>query len=78
MDNITEVVALLRHQAHLEQQLLNGPGTAVAAEQDLILTRRRLASHPEALSAVLQTARALHCTPDAISPQDVAHWSAVD
>jgi hypothetical protein len=58
MDNIAEVVALLRHQAQLEQQLLNGQGIAVVTEQDLLPTRRRLASHAEALSAVLQTARA--------------------
>jgi hypothetical protein len=76
MDNVAEVVALLRRQAQLEQQLLNGQGIAVVTEQALLLTRRRLASRPEALSAVLQTARALHRTPDAVSTQDVTHWSA--
>jgi hypothetical protein len=76
MDNVTEVVALLRRQAELEQQLMTGRGIAVRTEQDLILTRRRLAAHPEALRAVLQTARALYRTPDAVSAQDVAQWSA--
>jgi len=74
MDNVTEVVALLRQQAELEHQLLNGGGTAVAAEQQLDLTRRRLAQHPHALNAVLQTARALRRTPEAVSARDVADW----
>lgn len=76
MDNVTEVVALLRKQAELEQQLMDGRGIPVLTEQDLIITRRRLAAHPEALRAALQTARALHRTPDAVSAHDVAHWSS--
>lgn len=72
MDNVTEIVTLLRRQAELELQLLNGHSTAVTTEQELEATRRRLASHPQALSAVLQTARALRRTPDAVSVRDVA------
>lgn len=74
MDNVTEVVALLRQQAELERQLLNGDGTAVAAEQQLRVTRLRLAEHPHALNAVLHTARALKRTPEAVSERDVAVW----
>jgi len=74
MDNVTEVVALLRQQAELERQLLDGDGTAVAAERELDITRRRLAQHPNALNAVLQTARALRRTPDAVSARDVSDW----
>jgi hypothetical protein len=40
-------------------------------------TRHRLAAHPQALNAVLHTARALRRTPDAISAQDVADWSCI-
>ena len=76
MDNITEVVALLRQQAELERELLNGRGTAVAAERALDITRQRLAQHPQALNAVLQTARALRRTPDAVSAWDVVHWNS--
>jgi hypothetical protein len=32
MDNVTEIVALLRKQADLEIQLINGHGTAIATE----------------------------------------------
>jgi hypothetical protein len=74
MDNIVEVVTLLRHQSELEMQLLHGDGTAVATEHALEATRHRLAVHPQALNAVLQTARALGRTPDHISAQDVRAW----
>jgi hypothetical protein len=74
MDNVIEVVALLRKHSELELQILNGHGTAVAMEQELAATVRRLAAHPHALNAVLQTARALRRTPDAVSVREVANW----
>ena len=74
MDNIVEVVTLLRQQSDLELRLLHGDGTAAATENALEATRRRLAAHPHALNAVLQTARALGRTPDRISAQDVRAW----
>jgi hypothetical protein len=76
MDNITEVVALLRKQTELERELLNGRNSAVSVERDLEVTLRRLAAHPHALSAVLQTARALRRAPDAATEQQVADWSS--
>ena len=74
MDNITEVVTLLRQQSELETQLIHGDGTAAATEHALEATRRRLAAHPQALNAVLQTALALRRAPDRISAQDVRAW----
>ena len=74
MDNVIEVVGLLRKHSELELQILNGRGTAVAMEQELEATVRRLAAHPHALNAVLQTARALRRTPDAVSAREVADW----
>jgi len=62
----------------LELQILNGHGTAVATERELEATVRRLAAHPHALSAVLQTARALRRTPDAVSVKEVADWGCAD
>jgi len=38
---------------------MNGHGNAVATEHEFEATCRRLVAHPEALNAVLQTARAL-------------------
>jgi hypothetical protein len=55
MDNVTEVVALLRKHSELELQILNGRGTAVAAARELEATVRRLPAHPQALNAVLRT-----------------------
>jgi proline dehydrogenase len=75
MDNVVEILALLRKHSNLELQLLNGHGAAVATEQQLEATARRLAAHPQALNAVLQTARALRRTPDAVSVKDVGNWS---
>jgi hypothetical protein len=76
MDNVTEVVALLRKQTELEQELMNGRNSAVSVERDLEVTLRRLAAHPHALSAVLQTARALRRTPDAVTEQQVVDWGS--
>jgi hypothetical protein len=74
MENVAEIVALLRKQAQLESQIFNGNGTAIASEQELDATRRRLACHPQALNAVLQTARALGRTPDAVSVEEVTEF----
>jgi hypothetical protein len=48
MDNVDEIVALLRKQADLEIQIMNAGGPAVAAEWALATTRRRLVAYPEA------------------------------
>jgi hypothetical protein len=70
----TEIVALLRKQADLEIQLINGHGTAIATEWELAATLRRLAAYPQALNAVLQMARALRRTPDIVSVRDVTDF----
>ncbi len=71
MDNVSEVVALLRKQSDLEIAMMNDHCGAVATEQELEATRRRLFAHPQALNAVLQTARALRRSPDTVSVRDV-------
>jgi hypothetical protein len=78
MDNVIEVVALLRKHSGLELQILNGRGAAVAMEQELEATVRRLAAHPHALNAVLQTARALRRLPDPVSVREVANFGGSD
>ena len=74
MDNVTEVVALLRKQADLELAIQNGDRSSVATEQEVDATRRRLFAHPQALNAVLQTARTLRRTPDFVSVRDVTDF----
>src|SRR5882672_4709138 len=49
MNNVTEIVTLLRQQAALEIQIMNAGGPAVAAEWALATTRQRLVAYPEAL-----------------------------
>jgi hypothetical protein len=71
MDNVANVVELLRRQTALENQIMNAAGPAVAAEWALATTRRRLVAYPEALAAVLHTARALRRSPDMVSVRDV-------
>jgi hypothetical protein len=71
MNNVTEIVTLLRQQAELEFRILAGRADAVATARALESTRQRLIAHPEALRAVWETARALHRTPDAVSVGDV-------
>jgi len=71
MDNVSEVVALLRQQTALENQILNAAEPAVEAEWALATTRRRLIAYPQALAAVLHTARALRRSPDMVSVRDV-------
>ena len=78
MENVAEIVALLRKQAQLESQILNGNGTAILSEQELETTRRRLAAQPQALNAVLLTARALGRRPDAVSVQEVTEFGGAN
>ena len=78
MYNVSEAVALIRKQADLEMQLSNGSRAAVSTEGELHITRRRLAAYPCALSAILQTARALHRTPDTVSVREVEEFGGSD
>jgi proline dehydrogenase len=75
MNNVTEIVTLLRQQAELEFRILAGRADAVAVERKWVSTRRRLIAHPEALRAVLETARALLRTPDAVSVRYVTAFA---
>jgi hypothetical protein len=76
--SLIEVVALLRKHAELELRILNGRGAAVRTERELEATVHRLAAYPQALNAVLQTARALRRTPDTVSVREVADWGWSD
>jgi len=79
MDSSTiDIVALLRRKADIEAQLLNGHNPPLSAERELEATRRRLAAHPRALNAVLQTAQALRRPPEAVSARDVEDWSGAN
>jgi len=70
MDHLTEGIVLLRPHTELEIQITNGANPEVTAEWALATTRRRLVSYPEALTAVLQTARPRHRSADAVSVRE--------
>jgi len=74
MDNIVEVLTLLRRQSELELQILNGRRIPIHAECELELICRQLTIRPQALSAILQSASALRRRPDTVSLRDVADW----
>jgi plasmid stabilization system protein ParE len=75
MDNTAQAVAPLRREPELEIRLANNPSAAVETERELEHLLRRLATHPHAVNAVLQTALALRRTPDAITARDVETWT---
>jgi len=70
MNNVTEIVTLLRQQAEIEFPILAGRADALAAEPRMGIDAPT-AHRPETLRAVLETARALQRTPDAVSLRDV-------
>jgi hypothetical protein len=79
MENVTEVIALLRKQAELENRIANGdPSSAVGAEQELDRARQQLTAHPHALRAVLHTARALRRTPDTVTVREVTEFGGAN
>jgi hypothetical protein len=73
-----EIVTRLRQRAELEFRILSGRAEAVATERELESTRRRLIAHREAFRAVLETARTLQRTPDAVSVRDVTAFGGSD
>jgi hypothetical protein len=76
MDNVTEVVALLRKQTEFQSRIEHGDtGSAVDAKQELERTRHRLNAHPQAVRAVLHTARALGRSPDSVTVRDVTQFA---
>jgi hypothetical protein len=72
-----EAVSLLRRQSELQLQICNTRAPAVTTAHKLGTVLHRLTAHPHALSAVLQTARALRRPPDAISARKVADFSLI-
>ena len=71
MEPIQEALQLLKRQAELETGLRQPGGIRVTAERELYALRDRLQRYPEAVTAILQTARNLNRPVDTLRPQDV-------
>jgi len=72
MDPIAEALVLLRRQAQLETGLRQPGGIRVTEERELYSLREQLQRYPQAVTAILQTARNLNRPVDALRPQDVS------
>jgi len=71
MDPIAEALELLRRQAQLETGLRQPGGIRVTEERELYSLRERLQRYPQAVTAILQTARNLNRPVDTLRLQDV-------
>ncbi len=72
MDTIAEALELLRRQAQLETGLRQPGGIRVTEERELYTLREQLQRYPQAVTAILQTARNLNRPVDTLRPQDVS------
>jgi hypothetical protein len=71
MEPINEALELLKRQAELENGLRQAGGIRVTEERELYALRERLQRYPQAVTAILQTARNLNRPVDTLQPQDV-------
>jgi len=78
METVNEALGLLRRQAELEQSLKESGGIRITEEQELLVLKRRLASYPQAMQAVVQTAHALRRPLTEVTADDVESWAQLN
>lgn len=71
MEPITEALQLLKRQAEIEKGLQQPGGVRVTEERDLYALRERLQQYPQAVNAILQTARNMNRPVESLSLDDV-------
>ena len=71
MDPITTALELLKRQAELESGLGQPGGARPVAERELYALRESLQRYPQAVIAILETARNMNRPVDTLQPQDV-------
>jgi hypothetical protein len=71
MEPIIEMLKLLKRHAELENGLRQPGGLHVTEEQEIYALRERLQRYPQAVTAILQAAQALHRPVDTLQLQDV-------
>jgi len=72
MEPINEALELLKRQAAIEYGLRQPGGIRITEEWELYTLRERLQRYPQAVNAILQTARNLNRPIDALRAQDVS------
>ena len=75
MEPIGTALELLKRQSDLEDRLQQPGGARVAAERELYVLRQTLQRYPEAVTAILETARNLNKEVACLTPRDVASLS---
>jgi hypothetical protein len=72
MEPMMEMLMVLKRHAELENGLRQpGGGLRVTEEHEIYALRERLQRYPQAVSAILQAAQALHRPVDTLQMQDV-------
>ena len=75
MEPIHTALELLKRQADIEARLRQPGGARVTEERDLYVLRQSLQRYPEAVTAILETARNLNRTVDTLRPDDLYQFS---
>jgi len=78
METVNEALGLLRRQAELEQSMKESGGIRITEEQELLVLKRRLASYPQAMHAVVQAAHALRRPVTEVTAEDVESWARMN
>lgn len=71
MEPLNEALTLLKRQAELETRLRQPGGIRITEETELYALRSHLQRYPQAVTAILQTARNLNRPIDTLEPSDV-------
>ena len=71
METISTVLDLLKRQAKLEEGLRKPGGIRVTEEREIYALREHLQRYPQAVTAILQTARSLNRPVDSLQPNDI-------
>ena len=78
METVNEALGLLRRQAEIEQSMKESGGIRIAEEQELFVLKRRMASYPQAMQAVVQAAHALRRPVTEVTVEDVETWARMN
>jgi hypothetical protein len=75
METVNEALGLLRRQVEIETAMKEPGGIRITEEHELLVLRRRLASYPQAMQAVMQAAHALRRPVSEVTAEDVESWA---
>jgi hypothetical protein len=76
MQTVNQALQLLKRQVEIENAMRRPGGIRITEEQELHGLRLQLQQFPEAMQAVIGTARALRRSVTDLSAQEVETWAA--